>query len=81
MVTKQLQLVAVSCSCVTLGLAGLVSGYGTTGKLGLAWVTCMGAWHDAWVHGMVHGILGLTVPEPVTPLWGGCYMKSYFCVT
>ena len=33
----------------------------------------------AWVHGMVHGILGLPylfgVPDPVTSLWGGCYMK------
>ena len=38
---------------------------------------CMGP-----VHGMVHGILGLSylfgVPESVTSLWGGCYMKWIF---
>ena len=62
-------LAAVSCSCVTPGLAGLGFGSGTTGKLGRAWVVvhgCMAFWACLICFG---------VPEPVTSLVGGCHMK------
>ena len=41
-----------------MGLSGVKSGFGLTGKLGRGWVGAWrgawrGAWHGAWVHGDV----------------------------
>ena len=55
------------------GSAGARFGSGTRGKLGRAWVRFMGALYDAWHFGLALIVWG--VPEPVTSLIGGCYMK------
>ena len=53
-----------------MGSAGTDLGCGTTGKLGRAWVPCMGAWHGAWHYGLVLIMCWWWVPEPMMSLVG-----------
>ena len=68
---------------IWLGLVGSIGAF-CDGQAGRAWHRCMawcmgrcmGAWQGGFALGVLSSYFGL--PEPVTSLWGGCYMKRIF---
>ena len=72
---------AVWCSSNAYRLGGVDRCIFVTGEPRRAWHRCMGAWHGGLALGVLFYYFGVPVlglPEPVTSLMGGCYMKWIF---